>query len=154
MNTSAPTDYFVREIDIHTLLPQQEPMVMIGQLMHFDMQRTVTRTTIAHDNIFVDANGCFSPSGIIENIAQTCAARIGYINRYINHRGIQIGFIGSISHLSISELPAAGQTIVTTVDIGEEIFGMILAHATVVADEQLIAETDIKIAVRDEEVNS
>ena len=39
MNTSAPTDDFVREIDIHTLLPQQEPMVMIGQLMHFDMQR-------------------------------------------------------------------------------------------------------------------
>ena len=151
MNTSAPTDDFVREIDIHTLLPQQEPMVMIGQLMHFDMQRTVTRTTIAHDNIFVDANGRFSPSGIIENIAQTCAVRIGYINRYINHRGIQIGFIGSISHLSISELPAAGQTIV---DIGEEIFGMILAHATVVADEQVIAETDIKIAVRDEEVNS
>ena len=150
MNTSAPTDDFVREIDIHTLLPQQEPMVMIGQLMHFDMQRTVTRTTIAHDNIFVDANGRFSPSGIIENIAQTCAARIGYIN----HRGIQIGFIGSISHLSISVLPAAGQTIVTTVDIGEEIFGMILAHATVVADEQVIAETDIKIAVRDEEVNS
>ena len=31
---------------------------------------------------------------------------------------------------------------------------MILAHATVVADEQVIAETDIKIAVRDEEVNS
>ena len=53
------TEEFLRQIDVHELLPQQEPFVMIGRLTHFDEVRTVAETTIAADNIFVD-NG-FSP---------------------------------------------------------------------------------------------
>ena len=29
-------------IDIHTLLPQQEPFVMVDRLVHYDKIRTVT----------------------------------------------------------------------------------------------------------------
>ena len=71
---------FLRQIDVHELLPQQEPFVMIGSLTYFDEVRTVTETTIAADNIFVD-DGCFSASGLIENVAQTCAVRIGFVNK-------------------------------------------------------------------------
>lgn len=66
----------LESIDIHTLLPQQEPFVMVGRLTHYDDENVETTTTIAPDNIFVD-NGEFSSAGMIENIAQTCAARIG-----------------------------------------------------------------------------
>ena len=61
------TEEFLRQIDVHELLPQQEPFVMIGRLTHFDEVRTVSETTIAADNIFVD-NGFFSASGLIENV--------------------------------------------------------------------------------------
>ena len=44
---------FLRQIDIHSLLPQQEPFVMIGCLVYFDERRTITETTIKEDNIFV-----------------------------------------------------------------------------------------------------
>ena len=139
----------LEEIDIHTLLPQQEPFVMVGRLTHFDMEKTVTRTTVKPDNIFVE-NGLFTPSGIIENIAQTCAARIGYVNKYILRKGIQLGFIGAIRNLRLHRLPAAGQEIETAIVTVEEVFGMTLVTATVKSgDNDIIAECEMKIAVRE-----
>ena len=39
------TEEFLRQIDVHELLPQQEPFVMIGRLTYFDEVRTVAETT-------------------------------------------------------------------------------------------------------------
>ena len=41
-----PSEAFLRSIDVHELLPQQEPFVMISRLVAFDMVRTVTETDI------------------------------------------------------------------------------------------------------------
>ena len=71
-----PTTDVLAAIEVHDLLPQREPFVMIGSLVHFDMKRTVTKTIIRESNIFVD-NGIFSATGMMENVAQTCAVRIG-----------------------------------------------------------------------------
>ena len=46
MDSRYPTEEFLRKIDIHELLPQQEPFVMIDTLTHFDMTRTVTELTV------------------------------------------------------------------------------------------------------------
>ena len=143
-----PTEEFLKRIDVHELLPQKEPFVMISKLVHFDMSNTKTETLISEENIFVD-NGLFSASGLIENIAQTCAARIGYVNKYILKKGIQIGFIGSIRNLTIFELPKVGDVISTTVDVIEEVFGMTLASSRIILDGRTIVETEIKIAVRE-----
>ena len=140
----------LRAIDVHTLLPQQEPFVMIGALTFFDEVRTVSEMTIKQDNIFVD-DGCFSASGLIENIAQTCAARIGLVNKYINQQGIQLGFIGAVKNLEVLKLPRVGQTITTTVDVIQEIFGMTLAGATITCEGETLVTTQIKIAVKQEQ---
>ena len=146
--TNQYSEAFLRNIDIHMLLPQQEPFVMVGCLTAFDEVRTVTETTIAADNIFVD-DGRFSASGLIENIAQTCAARIGFVNKYILQKGIQIGFIGAIRNLEVLGLPRVGDTIVTTVDVLEDIFGMTLAEASISCGGETIVRTQIKIAVKE-----
>lgn len=144
------TEEQLRAIDIHELLPQQEPFVMIGCLTQIDEVRTVTETVISPQNIFVD-EGQFSASGLIENIAQSCAARIGFVNKYILHNGIQIGVIGAVKNFQVVSLPKAGQTINTTVDTVSEVFGMTLAKATVTCEGEVLATTDIKIGVRSEE---
>jgi predicted hotdog family 3-hydroxylacyl-ACP dehydratase len=144
-----PTETFLRSIDIHTLLPQQEPFVMISRLVQFDMVRTVTETDIAADNLFVD-EGHFSASGLIENIAQTCAARLGYVNKYIEQKGVQQGFIGAVRNLKVMALPKVGDTISTTVDVRDEVFGMTLADAVVKMGDQILLTTEIKIAVKEE----
>lgn len=121
---------------------------MIGCLTHFDMIRTVTETKIQENNIFVE-NGTFSASGLIENIAQTCAARIGFVNKYILKKGIQIGFIGAIKDLKIHSIPKVGDVITTVVDVQEEIFGMILAKAEITCGENILVETNMKIAIKE-----
>lgn len=148
MNYEHPTEEFLRSIDIHTLLPQQEPFVMVGTLTHFEMTKMVTELVVPEDNIFVN-DGKFSASGLIENMAQTCAARLGYVNKYILLKGIQIGYIGAIRNMQVYELPKVGDKIVTTVNIREEVFGMLLADATVMCGDKLLVSTEMKIAERE-----
>lgn len=136
------------KIDIHELLPQQEPFVMVGKLIHYDDVVTVTTTEISDENIFVES-GVFTPSGVIENIAQTCAARIGYINKYILKKGIQIGFIGAVRDLTIHRLPKIGEKITTTISVIEEVFGMTLVSASVKIGNELLADAEMKIAVNE-----
>ncbi len=136
-------------VDVHELLPQQEPFVMIGRLVSLDATTTVSELTIAPDNLFVD-DGYFSASGMIENVAQTCAARLGYVNKYILKKDVQLGFIGSVKNLIIHELPQTGKTITTTIVVNSVIYGMTLASARVECEGKELLSTDIKIAVKDE----
>lgn len=149
IDPTLPTTAFLRDIDIHTLLPQQEPFVMVGTLVAYDDTHTATETIVKADNIFVEG-GELCAEGMVENIAQTCAARIGYVNKYILKRGIQIGFIGSVRHFRLHRLPRVGEIIATRVKIEQEVFGMTLAIATIHSGAELLAETEIKIAVKDE----
>jgi len=120
---------------------------MIRRIVQLDAVRTTCEMDILPDNIFVE-DGRFSASGLIENIAQTCAARIGYINKYMLKKSVQIGFIGAIRKLEVFDLPKVGQQISTIVEVKEEVFGMTLASAKVVQGDHLLASTEMKIAVR------
>lgn len=121
---------------------------MVGKLTAFDEKRTVTETFIKEDNIFV-CDGVFSAPGLVENIAQTCAARIGYVNKYILNKGIQLGFIGAIRNLEITGCPKVGDTITTCVTVIDDVLGMTLANAVVTCNGETLATTEIKIAVRE-----
>ena len=144
------TEEYIRSIDIHTVLPQQEPFVMIDTMTHFEMMTSTTETEIRESNIFVDG-GRFSASGMMENIAQTCAARVGFYNKYILKKDVQVGFIGAIRNYVVHELPKVGSTITTRVDILEEIFGMTLANAEITCEGRSIATAEIKLSVRNVE---
>lgn len=150
MNTEQPTEEFLRGIDIHELLPQQEPFVMISSLVRFDMQTTVTETVVSADNMFVE-DGVFTAPGIVENIAQTCAARIGYVNKYILKKGIQLGFIGAIRDLKVKQLPKTGDTITTSISVIDSVFGMTLVDAVVLNNGAEVASAQMKIAVKESE---
>ena len=143
-----PSELELRSIDVHELLPQQEPFVMIGSLVYFDRALTITETKVQADNIFVDENH-FSASGLMENIAQTCAARIGYVNKFILKKAIQLGFIGAIRNFEVIELPVVGDVITTRVEVKEEVFGMTLAEATIVCGDKLLAKSEMKIAIKE-----
>lgn len=144
------SEEYLRSIDVHTVLPQQEPFVMIGCLTHFEMMTSTTETLIKDNNIFVD-NGHFSASGMMENIAQTCAARVGFYNKYVLHKDVQVGFIGAIRNYVVISLAPVGSVIRTKVDILEEIFGMTLANAEITCGDEIIATAEIKLSVRNVE---
>lgn len=141
-----PDEKSLRAIDIHTLLPQQEPFVMVDTVTGFSSEGITTETVVRADNLLAEA-GHLSAEGVMENIAQTCAARIGFVNRYILRQSIQVGFIGAIRNFHIHRLPETGETITTEVRLVEEMFGMVLASATVTGERGPVAETEIKIAL-------
>ena len=141
------SEEYLRSIDLHTVLPQQEPFVMVGSLIAFDAGSSVTETLIREDNIFVD-DGHFSASGMMENIAQTCAARVGFYNKYVLHKDVQVGFIGAVRNYVVHSLAPVGEMLTTRVDILQDVFGMTLAKAQVTCRGELIAEAEIKLAVR------
>ena len=141
------SEEYLRSIDLHTVLPQQEPFVMVGSLIAFDADSSVTETLIREDNIFVD-DGHFSASGMMENLAQTCAARVGFYNKYVLHKAVQVGFIGAVRNYVVHSLAPVGEVITTRVDILQDVFGMTLANAQVTCRGEVIAEAEIKLAVR------
>ena len=134
-----------KELDILTLIPQRPPMVMVDALVHFDPVASETTLTVREDNILVE-EGRLTAYGLLENIAQTCAARIGYINLR-NSDAVRIGVIGALRNMMIHSLPAIGEEVRTRIEIQEEVFGMTLAAATCRCGERLLAEGTIKIAL-------
>lgn len=135
------------KVDVHKLLPQQEPFVMIDRLVHYDPVRTVTALEVRPDNIFAD-DGHLSVAGLNENIAQTCAARMGYKSLSSGER-VKIGVIGAITNFSVMRTPLVGEVLTTTIDVVQEVFQVTLVYATIQVADEVIAETDLKIALQD-----
>ena len=54
MDSVTFSEEYLRSIDVHTVLPQQEPFVMVGQLISFTEDASATETEIKESNIFVD----------------------------------------------------------------------------------------------------
>ena len=134
-----------QKYDILTLLPQRPPMVMVDRLLHCDPVVTETELTVREDNIMVD-EGRLSACGLIENIAQTCAARMGYIN-LSNGKEVRVGVIGALREMEVHVLPAIGSTVKTRIEVSDEVFGMTLATAESRCGDTLLVSGTIKIAL-------
>ena len=139
-------------IDVLTLLPQRPPFVMIDRLTHFDEVVTTTQLTVRPDNLFIEDGGVLNPCALVENIAQTCAARMGYINQYIYKERVRLGFIGSIRNLQILRPVHVGETLTTSIEVVEEVMQLTLVNAKVMAGDEAVVTAEMKIALSDIEV--
>jgi predicted hotdog family 3-hydroxylacyl-ACP dehydratase len=134
------------EIAPETIIPQRPPFIMIDHLTGYDERTNSTCLTVRPDNIFV-AEGRMLATGIVEHIAQTCAARLGYYN-LISGLPVKIGYIGAVNNMHVVRCPMVGEKIETTICVQEEVFGMTLVHAEVRVADELIASADMKIAIQ------
>ena len=137
----------VSEVDILELIPQRPPFIMVDRLLHFDRIVTTAEFAVREDNIFLEGDE-LQPEGLVENIAQTCAARIGYVN-LMNKESVRLEFIGAVRNLSILGTPKIGETIETTITVKEEIFQMTLVDAEIRLNGSVIVNAEMKIALSD-----
>jgi len=103
-----------------------------------------TQLTIRRDNIFF-ADGGLMACGVIENMAQSCAARMGYVETQGN-APIKIGFIGDIKQCVISQLPREHDVVITTVRVISQVFNLTMVALEAKVGEQTIATAQMKIA--------
>ena len=126
-------------------IPQRPPFVLVDNILTCDEKVVTTDFRIPEEHILVQ-DGCLSEAGLMENIAQTCAARIGWLNQ---DKPVRIGVIGSINNFEYSSLPQSGETIVTTVTLESAVFEAIIVHADIQCNKTKIAQCDMKVFVVD-----
>ena len=137
-------------ISASEILPQREPFVFVDRLVHYDERETVTAFTVPAEHLLV-ADGYLTAPGILENMAQSSAARIGYLCKFILHVPVRVGYIGAIRKFRVYRLPAVGETLTTTILFREDVFGISLVDAVVRVGEDLIAEAALKTALGEKE---
>ena len=138
-------------IAVGEILPQREPFVFVDRLEHYDDKETRTSFTVREGQLLVE-DGHLTAPGILENMAQSSAARIGYLCKYVLHVPVRIGYIGAIRKFRVNRLPAVGETLTTAVFLREDVFGITLADVVVRVGEEIIAEAALKTALGEKEV--
>ncbi|MBO4656082.1 MAG: hydroxymyristoyl-ACP dehydratase [Bacteroidales bacterium] len=129
-------------------IPQQPPIIMVDSFLECNDALIITTFRIPENHIFVQ-DGHLTAAGVIENIAQSCAARIGWINR---NKPVKIGMIGSVSNLEISFLPASGESLNTKVEILSEIFNATVMQAEIQCNGKQVAQCGMKVFLSDQNV--
>ena len=131
--------------DIESLIPQKPPFVMIDKLLSFSETATTSTFTIKAGNIFVK-DGVFKEPGLVENIAQTAAARAGYVS-HTQNKPVQVGYIGAVNNLQIFSLPKAGDELITEITIENQIFDVTLISGKISCNETVLAQCKMKIFI-------
>ena len=136
-----PQDY-----NIIDLIPQRPPFVMVDRILSTNERVTFTRFKLQASNIFC-IHGNFIEPGMIENIAQTAAARAGYLCKS-NNEEVRLGFIGSIKNMNVYFLPEVGQEIVTEVIQENQIMGVTIITGKVRCNDKLALECEVRIFLK------
>lgn len=137
----------ISEENILELIPQRYPMVMIDSLVACDEKKAVSKLTIRQDNLFLNRHG-FTTAGMMEAIAQTAAARTGYLLKTHPEspgKKIPVGVIGSIKNFRMILQPRIGAVITTTVSIEHEVLQATVIRGKVEMNGELCAESDMQI---------
>ncbi|MDB4285717.1 hydroxymyristoyl-ACP dehydratase [bacterium] len=125
------------------LIPQRPPMVMIDRLEDHGEDTTVTSLLVSPDNLFFEEGKLKEPA-LVEAIAQTAAARVGYICKGLN-KIPPIGYIAAVSRLKIYGLPDEGDRIFMEVKVESQVLQFTLIKGKVTCGERLLAECEMKI---------
>ena len=126
------------ENNILSLIPQRPPFVMIDQLTFSDQATSRSVFRVKSDNIFV-VNGQLREPALIENIAQTAAARAGFLAAQ-SGLPVMIGYIGAIKKLEIFGLPLVNDTLETEITIENQIFNVTIISGRIRCKEKVVAQ--------------
>lgn len=137
--------------EVSALIPQKPPIEMVDKLWFNDETTTISGFSVKNDNLFCE-NGLFTEPGIVENIAQTAALRVGYMVSLMEKNGENIsppiGYIGAIKKLIINQLPKVGSELKTEVVIQQIIFDVTLITGKTTVNGETIAECEMKIFLK------
>ncbi len=150
MNLTLPLSSAVTE----QIIPQTQPFVLVSSLLGIDETGCQTAFTIPEGHVLSDAQ-YLQPSGLLENMAQSCALMMGYKGalQIANSNGGEVpepkvGFIGDIREFKCASLPKVGSTIQTSITIENQIFDVTMIEGQVMQNGISIASCKMKIFVK------
>ena len=135
-----------QEVPIDRLIPQRDPFVFIDKLLACTASKSETSFEVKPGHMLVEGNA-LTAEGLVENIAQTAAAGLGY--RDLDDDDPDLGYIGAISNLTVHSLPEIGEVINTQVTVEKQVFNATIATGTIFCNGTEIANCQLKIFVDD-----
>lgn len=131
--------------NIQDLIPQRPPFVMVDKVLWFSETGFSTGFRIKAGTVFTEA-GLFTEPGLLENIAQTAAARAGYVSKAEN-KPVLVGYIGAVNNLEIFSLPKTGDELITEITIENQIFDVTLISGKITCNNETIVQCKMKIFI-------
>lgn len=134
-------------IDAEPWLPQAPPFIFVDRFRIRDSE--FEAAYIVKENAYLTREGRLSPSGLVENMAQTAAVESGWA---AGAEGLAppVGFLGSVSQLEVRRLPAVGEQLLTRIQQTHQILQARVLKAEVQLDGEWIARCEMKIFLESE----
>ena len=129
--------------DILSLIPHRPPFVMIDKLLMINEKGATSIFKISEKNLFL-SDGFLAEAALIENIAQTAAARIGYIS--LNEdKPAPVGYLAAVQNFEVFNLPQLHDEITTEIFIENVIFSVVIINGKIICNKKNIASCNMKI---------
>jgi 3-hydroxyacyl-[acyl-carrier-protein] dehydratase len=131
---------------ITQFIPQRPPFVMIDELVEASDTVATSAFKILPENILVDAGQLTEP-GLIENIAQTAAAMVGY-QCMIQQVPVPVGFIAAVKDLNVLALPAVQTVIQTQIQVTNTVMDVTIVQGRVEQSGKLLCSCEMRILIQ------
>ncbi len=135
---------------IENLIPQRPPIVMVDEVLAVEGDVCTCRLTIRQDNFFMEPDGMIAEPGVIEHIAQSASAFAGLRAVEAGATEPPVGYIGEVKNFHLVRRPRAGEELTTMITMGPEVQGVTIISGTTCVSGEVIAETQMKIFVRED----
>ena len=119
---------------------------MIDELLDATELAARSAFKIRPENILVDAGHLTEP-GLIENIAQTAAAMVGY-QCMVQQVPVPVGFIAAVKDLKVLALPAVETVIQTQIQVTNTVMDVTIVQGRVEQSGKLLCSCEMRILVQ------
>lgn len=133
------------EAQIKSLIRQREPVLLIDTFFKPADPEYYAGLKILPDNIFC-RDGIFSAEGVIEHMAQSSAAMLGYLASGRNEP-VKTSYIGEIRDFELADNPRTGDFLETIIEILSEVMDIILVKARSHIASRPVASCKMKLAI-------
>lgn len=133
--------------NILNYIPQREPICLVHTIYECTDEVSTTGFNVEEGHFFV-SDGVLTEAGIVENMAQSCAAGAGY-NSSLKGEKPKVGFIANIKDLQIHSLPKVNSEVITTVKLKAFVMNVTLVIVNSICNGQSVAECEMKIFIQE-----
>lgn len=131
--------------EIDTLIPHRPPMRWINALTECT-ETTARATACFQPEDFAVTNGAPCETALVECIAQTVAAALGYRGRAQGKSGpAKEGMLVGVSNFKIHSRPAVGKILVIEIRELKRLGTMLMISGTISCDGQVIASGELSL---------
>ncbi len=137
----------IENISLEKIIPQRAPFAMIDCLVKHSSKAATSSLQISSSNILVE-NNYLSAAGMLENMAQTAAAHLGY-EAYLRDLEAPVGFIAAVKNFIVNENPVVGTQIETTIEYTNTIINIHIVNAVTYLNDKEIAKAELRIFIQE-----